>query len=352
MKTTQRRFSSTYALAELPWFAVKEGRLVLADPSVGPIIDIHTHLALTYGRRRSSVDLTAAPRPTEHYLPLSSPLDLDVYQNVNFSPVNLKQLKADLTLGSMRSGGLRATHTAPNLEREMAELGLSRAVLLPVELPVLSSNAAAYLEVARTRSRLLSMGGVHPHDRRAVEKLCEQQRRGACGVKLHPAVQLVAPDHPKALALYPICADLGLPVLWHCGPVGIELAISRPFCQLKNYWRAIHDNPRTTFILGHSGALQMSQALSLCRTYPNVYLELACQGLANVERIIAEAPIERVMYGSDWPVYHQSIGIAKVLLATEGKPTERRLVLHDNAARLLGLKSPEPKETGETPTAA
>ena len=121
--------------------------------------------------------------------------------------------------------------------------------------------------------------------------------------------------------------------------MGIELSISRGLCQLKHYWRAIHDNPSTTFILGHSGALQMSMALTLCKTYPNVYLELASQGLANVERIVAEAPIERVMYGSDWPFYHQSIGLAKVLLATEGKPAERRLVLHDNAARLFGIAS-------------
>jgi len=44
-----------------------------------------------------------------------------------------------------------------------------------------------------------------------------------------------------------------------------------------------------------------------------------------------------VVYGSDWPFYPQAIGIAKVLIATEGDERRRRAVLHDNAARILGL---------------
>ncbi|MBW2458190.1 MAG: amidohydrolase family protein [Deltaproteobacteria bacterium] len=332
----KRWYAAGLDLAELPWFELREGRLRLVDDQVGPIVDFHTHLALTFGRRRS-VDLFASPGPTRHYLPMTGPLDMDVYQNVNFTPEALGAMKRDLGLGSFTKGGMRTTHTAPNLSGEMADLGIVRSVLLPIDFPFLSHNAETYLEVVADIPELVSYGSVHPHDRNAAERLAAQKRAGAIGVKLHPAVQLVAPDHPRAMALYPVCADLGLPVLWHCGPVGIEAKISRRKCQLKHYWRAVHDHPNTTFILGHSGALQMELGLELAQRYPNVYLELASQGYANVERILKEAPIERVMLGSDWPFYHQAIGIAKVLLATRGRPTERRLVLYDNAAKLLGL---------------
>jgi predicted TIM-barrel fold metal-dependent hydrolase len=56
-----------------------------------------------------------------------------------------------------------------------------------------------------------------------------------------------------------------------------------------------------------------------------------------VRRILERAPEERVLFGSDWPFYHQAVPLAKVLLATEGAPRTRRRVLRDNAARLLGL---------------
>ncbi len=333
----QRRYGSGMELAELPWFGLSEGRLRLVDDQIGPIVDVHTHLALTYGRRRS-VNLLASPGPTQHYLPMDGPLDMDVYQNLNFTPADLSAMKRDLGLGSFTRGGMRATHTVPNLLSEMAELGLRCSVVLPIELPILSHNAETYLEAVATTPEIISFGSIHPHARDAADQLAEQQRLGARGVKLHPAVQMVAADHPRAMALYPVCAELNLPVLWHCGPVGIETALGRRRSQLKHYWRAVHDNPATTFILGHSGALQMEQGLELCKSYPNVHLELASQGYPNVERIVNEAPIDRVMYGSDWPFYHQAIGIAKVLIATRGKPTERRLVLHENAARLFGLE--------------
>ena len=84
----------------------------------------------------------------------------------------------------------------------------------------------------------------------------------------------------------------------------------------------------------------MDQALAYAKQHSNVYLELASQSVTNVKRILDEAPIDRVMMGSDWPFYHQATSLAKVLIATEGRSAEvRSSVLHDNAARLFGLMS-------------
>jgi predicted TIM-barrel fold metal-dependent hydrolase len=128
-----------------------------------------------------------------------------------------------------------------------------------------------------------------------------------------------------------------LPVLFHCGPVDIEPMLGRYFSQVRHYERAIAENPGTTFVLGHSGALQMEQALGFAKRYPNVYLELSSQSLTNVRRIVEEAPRERVVFGTDWPFYHQGVGLAKVLIATDGDDAARKAVLYGNAARLLGL---------------
>ena len=113
----------------------------------------------------------------------------------------------------------------------------------------------------------------------------------------------------------------------------------------------MHDFPGTTFIFGHSGALQYDMAIQLAKVYPNVWLELASQGIAGTRRILAEAPVERIMQGSDWPFYPLAISIAKALIATEGMPTERRLILHDNAARLYGLETARAQQQPERASA-
>jgi predicted TIM-barrel fold metal-dependent hydrolase len=257
--------------------------------------------------------------------------------NRNFTEQDLAVMKRDLTVGSLGAGGMRETHTVPNLLREMGELGVAFSVLLPIDFPVMSRNAEAYLEVASRAPGLVSLGSVHPYGKDIEGRLAAQKAAGALGVKVHPAVQMVAPDDDRAMALYRACAELSMPVLWHCGPVGIEPRLGRYLSNLKHYWPAIQANPGTTFILGHSGAMQMEMALDLANHYPNVYLEISSQSLSNVRRIITEGPEDRVMFGSDWPFYHQAIPLAKVLAATEDAPLLRRRVLWENAAQLFDL---------------
>lgn len=329
-------FANLLDLATLPWFERAGERLVLADRGVGPVIDMHAHIALAY-LLPMRVDLDRPSERVEHYLPACCPIDFEVYQNRNFTPDALRALKRDLTLGSLSRGGMRATHTVPNLVREMDELGVVHSVILPIDLPYISRNAAHALAAARRQPRLISFGSVHPIVDRVGERLDDQAHAGARGVKMHPAVQLMAPNHPRAMALYRQCGARDLPLIWHCGPVGIELASGRRRSQVALYEEPIATHPRTRFVLGHAGALQMEQALDLACRYPNVWLELSGQSLANVRTILERADPARVVYGSDWPFYHQALGIAKVLLATEGREALRRKVLHDNAAALLGL---------------
>lgn len=335
MTTPPRVFSNLLDLARLPWFDVHDERLVVSDRSVGPVIDMHSHVALAY-LMPMRVDLHRRTPCTEHYLPDCCPIDFEVYQNKNFTPEALHAMKRDLTLGSLSRGGMRATHTAANLVREMDELGIAHSVLLPIELPYLSRNAAHALAVAQREPRLISFGSVHPIVDRVAVRLDDQAHEGAHGVKMHPAVQLMAPNHPRAMELYRLCGERNLPILWHCGPVGIELESGRRRSQVSLYEQPIATFPRTRFVLGHAGALQMGQALDLACRYPNVWLELSGQSLSNVRTILERADPDRVVYGSDWPFYHQAIGIAKVLLATEGNERLRRKVLHDNAAAILG----------------
>lgn len=333
------RFTSLLDLARLPWFELsEEGRLVTTDKSVGPIADLHTHLALAYVRPMS-VDLDKLHTETQHYLPSCCAIDLDVYANRNMSPEIVEDLTRDLTWRSLGPRGMRATHTIPNLTREMDEIGIRASVLLPIDFPVLSHNAdVALAAAAKTSDKLVSFGSVHPYAASAEHRLDAQLAKGARGIKMHPSVQMVRADNRRARELYRMCGEREMIVFWHCGPAGIEPKLGQYLNQVRFYEAPIRENPRTTFVLGHSGALQFDEALALQRQYPNVWLESSSQSLHHVKRIVAESDTTRVVHGSDWPFYHPAISVSKILIATEGKPDVRHRLLWGNASRLLKLE--------------
>ncbi len=339
--TYPTKFDSVLDLARLPWFAVEGGnRLILAEGAadeIGPVVDSHTHLAMGF-IRRLAIDLHHETPTTAYYLPVTLPVDLDLYSNRNLDAASMFAMKADVSVLGLTGKGMRTTHTAPNLVRDMDALGIVRSMVLPFDLPIGARNADAVLEATRRYPELVPLGSVHPLDRDLERRVTAQRAAGAHGIKLHPNGQFIAPDHPRTVHLCGRCGAHGLPVLFHCGPVGIEPKAARRRSQVERYEQAIAENPGTTFVLGHSGALQHETAIGFADRYPNTYFELSCLGLGALREVLDAVPADRVLYGTDWPFYHQALTLARVLIATEGDAPLRRAVLHDNAVRLFGLE--------------
>ncbi len=329
------RFDRLEDLARLPWFDLDLDRLVVSDRTVGPIIDMHAHYAVPT-LWPHHIDLERGTERTELLLPCCSRHDLDVYANHNFGEVGIKRLKRELVVGGITGRGKRRTHTAPNLERDCRDLGIVHSAILAIDIGLPSHSIADSIRTATARATTTAFGSVHPRRRRPKEKLEEQLHVGARGLKLHPQLQQFMPAAAEAMPLYALAAKERIPVLWHCGPVGIELESARKFVQIPNYEPPLAAYPDTTFVLGHAGALACAQAIDLQRRHANTYLEVSCISLSQMRQVVAEADPDRIVYGTDWPFYHHALALAKVLVATEGRPELRRKILHDNAARLLG----------------
>jgi predicted TIM-barrel fold metal-dependent hydrolase len=333
------RFDRLEHLARLPWFEVEGTRLVLADRGVGPVIDMHAHYALpTLWPTKIDLD---APRTetgdTQLLLRCCDRHDLEVYANANFGEVGVRRLKRELVLGGATGRGARATHTIANHAADCADMGVTHSAILAVDVGIPTRHLADSVAAAQRSGIATAFASVHPRKRRPKEKLEEQLHAGARGLKLHPQLQLFAPTAPEARRLYTLAASERIPVLWHCGPVGIELEKARPFVQVAGYEAALEAHPDTTFVLGHAGAMQCDVAIGLQRRHANAYLEVSCISLPQMRQVVAEADPDRIVFGTDWPFYHHALPLAKVLIATEGQPALRRKILHDNAARLLGL---------------
>ncbi|MBT3221848.1 MAG: amidohydrolase family protein, partial [Proteobacteria bacterium] len=217
---------------------------------------------------------------------------------------------------------------------EMDDCAIERSVLLAVDYPF-SFNTRRFSKAASGSSQFVCFGSVHPYQPFMRATLKRHLKKGIRGLKVHPGAQQVPVSCNRAMKLYRLAADNNLPMFFHCGPVGIEPESYRRLSLVDTYGAAVAENPRTTFVLGHSGALEMEKALALQLEYPNVYLDLTCQGLDNVAIILDEGDPDRIVNGSDWPFYHEAISIAKVLMLTVERPELRHKVLYQNMADLL-----------------
>lgn len=320
-------------LAKLPYFDLQDDTLIM-DPALGPAIDMHAHLALSF-IAPPQVDLRKESPETFYYLPSEATFNLEKYASHNIPPEDFKKCKRDLSLMALTPWGKRTTHTVPNLLRDMKNNQIEKTLLLAIDQPLLSWNSETFLAATSGDERFITFASVHPLNPRMEKKLDQLLELGARGIKMHPMAQSLRPDHPKARRLYRLCGERNLPVFFHCGPVGVEPYLGRMRSQVKLYRRPIEECPDTTFILGHSGALQSNLGTQLARDFPHVYLELVGPTLTQLKEIIEKAPIDRIFYGSDWPFYHQAFTLSKVLLVTEGAPELRRKLLYENALAFL-----------------
>ena len=94
------------------------------------------------------------------------------------------------------------------------------------------------------------------------------------------------------------------------------------------------------WVLAHAGAGNKWDAVQTAREVPNVYLETAARAApaGSLERVVAEVGADRVLYGSDMPVFDARHQVGRIVTADISEH-DKRNILGLNATRLLGLDS-------------
>jgi hypothetical protein len=129
--------------------------------------------------------------------------------------------------------------------------------------------------------------------------------------KIHPAHMQVAINHQANLEFYGLLGEKGLPLTVHTwtgdGPRAAEAA--------KLF-------PQSTFVWYHALADDYELAGRLARELPNVRLEFAVsrQVRGKVEKLVAIAGVERVLFGTDQSLISPIYALGPVLEA--GLPPE------------------------------
>lgn len=204
--------------------------------------------------------------------------------------------------------------------------------------------------VAEHPGHLFAIGTVHPAD--GADALRELERIAGLGfrmLKLHPNTQSLDLDGEEVSAVVGKAATLGLPILFDWS--GVFAA-----ADLGQYVKLAARHPDARIVLAHMGGTRFHDGMLLAALHEyawyrgNLWVDLSA-----VARLYARSPyreqllhvirhigVERVLFGSDYPFARTTAEALEDVRALGLTPDEERLILHDNAARLLGLGASAP----------
>ena len=213
--------------------------------------------------------------------------------------------------------------------------------------PRLSNETVA--EACERHPEVLSgFGSVDPlKDDRAIAEVERIRSLGLRGVKLHPSLQGFAPDEERFLPLFAACSDAGLPVLVHTGTSGIgagtpggqgiRIDLAHPL-RLDPVAAAF---PSLTIIAAHTGWPWHLDLIAMALHKTNVVIDIsgwAPRHLApEVVREMGRRLNEQTVFGSDYPFISPERCLRE-LDELDLSEDARRRILHDNAARIIGVE--------------
>jgi predicted TIM-barrel fold metal-dependent hydrolase len=197
-----------------------------------------------------------------------------------------------------------------------------------------AGNDDAFRVVARTDG-LLQWVVLHPNCPRTFEQADEMLRAPMCvGIKIHPQ-EHVYPIAEHGRALFEFAAARRAVVLAHSSETNSLAA---------DYVLFANEYPEVKLILAHLGCgwdgdlTHQVRAIQQSR-HGNVFTDTSSARSITprlIEWGVREIGAERILYGTDTPLYFAPMQRARIDHADLGD-RERRLILRDNAVRLLGL---------------
>lgn len=184
---------------------------------------------------------------------------------------------------------------------------------------------------ARYPDRLIGYARMNPSFGQEAVDLFEKAIRHykMKGLKLHPVSTRVHPAHDDTVRIVRKAAELGAPVLFHCGDEENTLPL-----QIA---RLAEKVPDATIILGHCGGyFHVKDALRVAERCPNIVLETSAMPYpAMIRQAVERVGAGRVLFASDGPGCDPTIEVRKVRLAGLS-PAEDHQLFFENITRLLG----------------
>lgn len=229
-----------------------------------------------------------------------------------------------------------------------------------------TSNNFVAETVSRHKDRFVGFASVHPgyastkHIRRKLNEVrVLKEEQGFRGIKVLPTLQFFDPRTSKTLdQVFRFAQEQEMVINYHtgCDPGPWELPLLSQTGNPLLLDKILAKYPQTKVNIAHLGAysarnpgLWFREAISMFKKHKNTYGDVsAVPYLLTQEKSVraireADPHLERVLYGSDFPVTSSGVveGMAAPIKMIEHSPfltdEEKERVFHQNASELLGL---------------
>jgi predicted TIM-barrel fold metal-dependent hydrolase len=230
-------------------------------------------------------------------------------------------------------------HDADSMVKYMDECGVELIVSAPCEDLFVKGFCRNDIVDAMDQypDRIKGYFAFNPNLPTSGQELEEHFRKhpGYVGLKFLPdyhRTNITDPSYADALAF---ADEKKLIVLSHTW----GLSMNGEQCNSADKIAAILDKyPNIRFIMGHSIQGQTELAIEIAQNYENAYLDLCDTGrfYGMVERMVEAVGAEKVLYATDAPMQGYRF-IQGAVLSADITDTQCRMILRDNAAKLLGL---------------
>ena len=200
---------------------------------------------------------------------------------------------------------------------------------------VQSINSFIAKEVALFPNRFFGFGAMHPNSSDLKGDLEHLLELGLRGVKLHPDIQAFALDSPESFALCRLCSEKNVPILIHTGDKRYDFSNPNRLLPLLNEF------PNLTVIGAHLGGWSVwEEACDKLSDRPNLYVDTSSTfpfySPEKAKELILRWGADRVLFGSDYPMWHPEAELNTFLSLNLGEEAERK-ILCENAKKLFSL---------------
>jgi predicted TIM-barrel fold metal-dependent hydrolase len=198
--------------------------------------------------------------------------------------------------------------------------------------------------VERFPDAFAGIGSVDPHKGDAADEVARIAALGLRGVKFHPSLQAFAPDEERHWPVFAACERYGLLALFHTGTSGIGArqpggqGIRIDYAHPLKLDAVAAAHPGLTVVAAHFGWPWHMDLIALALHKTNVYIDISGWSPKRIPPEVIRELKGRLsgqfVWGSDFPFIAPDRCLAELDELGLGNNSA---LLHDNAARILGL---------------
>ena len=229
--------------------------------------------------------------------------------------------------------------TVADLIEQGEKVGIDRFVVQSVATTprqVSSINNFIAAEVSANPEKLIGLGTLHPESEDIAADVEHLVSLGLKGVKLHPDIQAFKIDDYRCLKIYELCEKKGLVLLLHTGDNRYDYSNPNRLLPVLETYKNLK------FIGAHFGGYSIwEDACKAYRGIPNFYVDCSSSmpwlSKATIIRIIRSYGADRVLFGTDYPMWNPKSEI-ETILSLGLDEQEIMSILYINAKKLFNLE--------------